>query len=522
MNYFARPKKPRPAPPSAQRDGPSPQPAALPDHPMPDLNGTLLALMGLALTAVLSNGDHGSTIARAASFGTLLSILVSVALDLRLGGLRNLIRADLMAMTAFYFLTLFEFLYPQPQFDSMASAQSTHQAVLCVLLGFAGLFVGRHLIHPARQPFVNTLQREIPPRWVLVIFWSCMVVGYAHMVIAVDFNFYDLITCMMNPRFSQPWQRARLGDWKALLVELGLFIYLIPPLGGIIIARRQRYGRMALVLFTLALALTFFYGITSGTRSIFAAYLITFLIGYAFALPFADRKELVFLCIGSGVLMVTISALMLKIRDMGLTTYLAETADPVAIADKSYFVDYNLHNICVLTDFFPTKMDYLGWEIPYQAIIRPIPRAIWPGKPEGLSTSIEEVIGAEGWTVSATFAGEAYMSAGFLGVGIIAVFFGAFTGWWSHLASPRNSEMGILIYASGFFATVISMRSMFVMTTALLPTVAALVIGTYAVRLLATQGQKLLALATLRGKQRRFAPQARPAPPARPPTRPAR
>ena len=54
-----------------------------------------------------------------------------------------------------------------------------------------------------------------------------------------------------------------------------------------------------------------------------------------------------------------------------------------------------------------------------------------------------------------------------------ALGFGALTGWWSHLASAQNSELGILIYSSGFFATVISMRSLFVFTTALLPTVAA-------------------------------------------------
>ena len=30
---------------------------------------------------------------------------------------------------------------------------------------------------------------------------------------------------------------------------------------------------------------------------------------------------------------------------------------------------------------------YLGWELPYLAIIRPIPRAIWKGKPLGMSFS---------------------------------------------------------------------------------------------------------------------------------------
>ena len=96
-------------------------------------------------------------------------------------------------------------------------------------------------------------------------------------------------------------------------------------------------------------------------------------------------------------------------------------------------------------------------------------------------------------TVASSFVGEAYMSGGFIAIALTGLALGVFTGWWSALLSPRNSELGILIYASGFFAAVISMRSIFVVTTALLPTVAALVIGTYAARLLATKARQLLA-----------------------------
>jgi hypothetical protein len=88
-------------------------------------------------------------------------------------------------------------------------------------------------------------------------------------------------------------------------------------------------------------------------------------------------------------------------------------------------------------------------------------------------------LGVEGLTIAASFVGEAFMAGGLLAVFGTGLLFGGLAGWWSYLVSPRNSELGILIYASGFFATVISMRSLFVFTTALLPTVAALVISTY-------------------------------------------
>ena len=68
-----------------------------------------------------------------------------------------------------------------------------------------------------------------------------------------------------------------------------MFIYLIPPLAGIIIARRARYSLFNLALIAFGLLFTLFYGFTSGTRNVFASYLVTFLIGYA--LRSADAAE---------------------------------------------------------------------------------------------------------------------------------------------------------------------------------------------------------------------------------------
>jgi hypothetical protein len=194
---------------------------------------------------------------------------------------------------------------------------------------------------------------------------------------------------------------------------------------------------------------------------------------------------------------------MLHIRSQGLKKFLSgEAAYSITKAD-SFYVDYNLCNIASLTTVFPDRMPYLGLEVPYLALIRPIPRALWKGKPEGLSNSIEHALGDYSGkiTISASFAGEAYMAGGFLGVLLCGIFFGALNGWWSHLMGPRNSELGVLIYASGFFAAVISMRSLFTYTTALLPTVAAIVGTSFLVRYLVKKARSL-AFVSRRGTPR--------------------
>ena len=325
-----------------------------------------------------------------------------------------------------------------------------------------------------------------------MIFWACVSVGYLHMVIAVNFDIPLMIEYFMEPRFSQPWQRGKLGDWKALLVELGLFIYLIPPLAGIILGRRQRHARTQLALVIAALLFTFFYGFSSGTRNIFASYLVTFLIGYAFALPGGRRKELIVLSAACAALMLVATVLMLNFRSVGFRNYFSGNFEQVETREETLFVDYNLYAIARLMEVFPKHNHYLGMEVPYLALVRPIPRALWPGKPEGLSKSIEDALGVEGLTIATSFVGEAYMAGGWAAVFVVGIFFGGLTGWWSHLASPRNSELGILIYASGFFAAVISMRSVFVFTTALLPTTAALIIGYFLVGKLGAQAKRLL------------------------------
>src|SRR5205085_662463 len=213
------------------------QPAAAERTPRADLSGTVAALIGIALTTIFMNGSTPAAIASFAAIGTGVSLAFSVAADAR-AGLRNLIRADLLAIVAFYFLTLFEFLFPQPAFNLLITLPTTRLAIWTCEIGLVGLLIGRHLVSSKKQPFQQTLTHEIPAGWMIVIFWLSFIIGYSDMLVAVNFNIFEMIDWFMAPRFSQPWQRGKFGDWKALLHELSLFIFLIPPLGGIIMARR--------------------------------------------------------------------------------------------------------------------------------------------------------------------------------------------------------------------------------------------------------------------------------------------
>lgn len=456
--------------------------------PRPNPVGTAVFVSFLVFTALNLGGTTAVEVASRAAWATGIGLALAILIDAR-SGIRHLVRADIFAMLALYFLTFFEFLFPQPGFNVLVNARDTREACLVVLLALGGLVIGRHLANPREHPFKEIFTRPIPKAWMFWTFWGCFAVGFFHMFLAVRFDIFELFNQFMAPRFSQPWQRDKFGSWKALLVELALFLFLLPPIAGVMLARRHQYKRLQIFLCSLGLLFLLFYAFTSGTRNLFISYLAPFLIAYSFAAPSNRKRELVAVALVCAILLISSTVLMLSFRQIGFANYMHGKRQSEYASKESLFVDLNLYVLTQITEVFPKRHDFLGLEVPYLAIIRPIPRAIWKGKPEGLSSTIEDAMGVEGMTISATFVGESYMSGGSWMVLISALVFGYLAGWWSQFASPRNSDLGILIYSSGFFAAIISMRSMFVFTTALLPTIGSLVLAYYLVRRLRPRGK---------------------------------
>jgi hypothetical protein len=443
---------------------------------------------------VLASAHLPSHLARQAAYGVLLSLVVSIAIDAR-AGLRNLIRADLLALVALFYLSLYEFLFPQPFFDGMISREATSSGLLILYLAFGSLLLGRHAPMPARAPFSRILQVEVPVGKLLGLFWLAATLGYFWMLVCSEGSVVKMFDAMLGARFSQPWTRGQLGDWRAIFSELTLMLYLLPALAGVMLARWERYRWYHLAPVVVVLLATLFQGFTTGTRNVFGAYLVNFLAAFAFASPATKRVRIVVMGTVCAVAMAAATYFMLQFREHGLRDWMEGTYRESGELQKNFvFVDYNLHTIATLTTYFPERHPYLGLEIPYLAIIRPIPRALWPDKPKGMSAPIERVLGVENVTIAATFAGEAFISGGLAAVVFVGLLLGAIMGFWNTMASPRNSEIGTLVYASGFFAAVITMRSLFSFTTAVLPTIAALVVAAVLVNSVQAGAQRMAKL----------------------------
>src|SRR5206468_7257850 len=136
-------------------------------------------------------------------------------------------------------------------------------------------------------------------------------------------------------------------------------------------------------------------------------------------------------------------------------------------------VDRNLSVIAKIVSSVPTLYPYIGWEPYIVTVVRPIPRALWPGKPEGVSVSPATVIEETQATIAATFVGESYLSRGVIAVCITGLVLGWLMAVWNRVGSRLTCNGSIIVYTSGVFAFVLTMRSMTEFLAILMPTLAA-------------------------------------------------
>jgi oligosaccharide repeat unit polymerase len=207
-------------------------------------------------------------------------------------------------------------------------------------------------------------------------------------------------------------------------------------------------------------------GFASGTRSVIASYAITFCGAYFLTKPKINIGQILLIGVPIIAIMLVSTVYMLEFRTVGLSNF--------SFGNNQYdtiFIDQNIVVISQLIEIFPGSGDFLGFEVPINALIRPVPRLLWPGKPEGLSTSIEAALGGgPGMTISCTFVGEAYMAGGFPGVLVAGLVFGAVAEMWNRVGRNINSPVKQLLYASGLLCAAFAIRSMLGMVPPMLPT----------------------------------------------------
>ena len=458
----------------------------------PNPAGTVILLAACVIGFFLSTVEETSSkMAGQVSMVLLGGLAISLLFDLK-WGVRNLIRVDVFALIAFYFLTFFEFLFPQSHFDLLVIPEDVVTATQLTLLGFGTMVLGRHINLMPRRWLEPIGAVKVRNSDFLILYFGAAFFNFLPMFMAVDFNPVIWFDELMAPRFTQAWGRGRYGSLSTLLHELKLLGYVMPPLAGVIFANRKQYSLITLVLVALAMLMLYFVAFAGGTRNVLAIQLAGLLGGYFVVQPKIRLVSMGITVLVVGAAFIYLAEIMLEFREIGLARYVEggyyqsgyrEIADTYLAGayeeedDSGYMVDYNLWRISQMTAAFPEQYDFIGFNMPYVAITKPIPRAFWPGKPKDMKVGLEEVVGAEGYTVACTWMGEAYIAGGVLWIAGVGLLIGAFCCFWNGLATYTQSAFPLIVFASGFYAVLLLMRSLMFFTTALLPSIALVVMG---------------------------------------------
>src|SRR5262249_47428212 len=123
--------------------------------------------------------------------------------------------------------------------------------------------------------------------------------------------------------------------------------------------------------------------------------------------------------------LISVSALllgmqiMLENRSVGYATLIEKSDFEVDISRVR--VDDNFLRLSQIVEFFPDVHPYVNLQPIIFALIRPVPRAIWPGKPIDPGYDLTELVGLRGVSLTHSIVGELYAMHG-----LFAVFLGGF------------------------------------------------------------------------------------------------
>lgn len=339
-----------------------------------------------------------------------------------------------------------------------------------------GLFVGGiWLATLSRRPWqlpkfvMRSTLYLLTPDIIFRLVWVFFGLGIFKYAFACQFNPLTMLHYLGQNRWSAPWVRGQLGSWDAFLDHMSYFGYLLPTL-TVLLALRSRwlnYKVIVSILFTLIMAVFLAQG---GSRRITGVIFGAAIIVWILEQKKVHFKQLIIL-IFSILILLSSMQFLLEYRGIG---YKAFFSDEIEQNQYEYLhVDDNFLRLAQIINIVPKRHPYIYEKQIIYTLVRPIPRALWPDKPQDSGFDLAQAVGKEGVSLSSSVIGELYLSAGWIGV--------LFGGWvYGRLASmvsrlllevAESWSSSAIIYglsAMTLFAGVRSMLDLVLMSYALL------------------------------------------------------
>lgn len=286
----------------------------------------------------------------------------------------------------------------------------------------------------------------------ILVFFSLAMIKFAY---PCDFDPALMVFHLGSDRWSAPWARESLGSWSSFIDHLDYFGYLLPTLTTLLAVRSRRLNLRVIISIGLAVLMTAFLAQSGGRR------IIGVVLGAAIICWVLEQKKIkikqMIIAFLSVLMILGSMQWMLEVRNEGFQ------AGMKAEQEFQYHylhVDDNFLRLTQAIALIPTYYPYVYHKQIIFALIRPIPRALWHGKPIDPGFDLPTALGVEGVSLSYSVIGDWYICAGWLGVFFGGIIYGGFARMISQLLTRNTESASAVVYSLCSMALFAGFRSM--------------------------------------------------------------
>jgi oligosaccharide repeat unit polymerase len=319
------------------------------------------------------------------------------------------------------------------------------------------------MARPWRLPqFIkDTVSKDLPSSIYFYLAVASFLLGISRFAVATDFNLIAMFQSIGSGRWDAPWARGQLGGWDSFLDHLQYFGYLTAVL-TVVVGRRIGWLNWRTIVSALMSVVMALFLVQSGSRRV-----IGVVVGMAliFWILVQDRGLKVKHAVAIALTVIALlfaMQFMLQYRNVGLTVALSEPAvEQQALSPNEYLhVDDNFYRLCQVIQLIPDPHPYVYHGYLVYALVRPIPRVLWPGKPVDAGFDLTRAVGDREVSYSCSVIGELYMSLGLLGIALGGWLYGRLAALVNGVLRQSTAVGGVVIYSIGAMALFSGMRSM--------------------------------------------------------------
>ena len=284
--------------------------------------------------------------------------------------------------------------------------------------------------------------------FILVLFG----LGIFYYVWSSGFNLVLMFEALGRNRWAAPWTRGALGGWNSFVEHMKYFGYVVPAL-TVIYARYAGWLRGKTIVAIILSLIIVAFAAQGGGRRITGVMFGSALICWVLLQP--RLKPRVAIGALATVVMVGVGLqFMVENRSQGFGS-----VEEFEIEGESLHIDDNFYRLGQLMTIFPDRHPYVHTEQVTFALIRPIPRALWPGKPQTPGYDFASMVTDQKVSLTTSVIGEFFASWGWLGILLGGYVYGRLGSMWNRLLEARI-PYAVLLYGVGTLALFAGLRSM--------------------------------------------------------------